>query len=78
MGALVAPLPVVLGGIGAGTEAGGTADIIGLMLALGRGNLAVARLYEAHVNAVRLMVRYRCARRRWWRMFKRGGCSGFG
>ena len=58
MGALVAPLPVALGGIGAGIEASGGTAILRLMLALGRGNLAVARLFEAHVNALRLIMRF--------------------
>lgn len=55
---LRAPLPAASGGLGAGTEPGGAATILALMRALGRGNLAVARLVEAHVNALRLIVRF--------------------
>ncbi len=57
-GALLAPVPVALGGEGAGTESDGAGLILALMLALGRGNLAVARLVEAHVNALRLVMRF--------------------
>lgn len=57
-GALTAPVPVALGGLGAGTEPDGTGLILALMLALGRGNLSVARLVEAHVNALRLIMRF--------------------
>lgn len=54
----VAPLPHALGGAGAGTEPAGCATILGLLRALGAGNLAVARLFEAHVNVVRLVTRF--------------------
>lgn len=57
-GLLAAPAPVHLGGFGAGTEPGGAALVLGLLRLLGQGNLAVGRLFEAHVNAVRLVVRY--------------------
>ena len=42
-GLLASPLPEHLGGLGAGTEPGGTNLILGLLRLLGRGNLAVAR-----------------------------------
>lgn len=57
-GVLAAPVPVALGGDGVGTEPVGAAAVLALMLRLGRGNLAVARLIEAHVNALRLIVRF--------------------
>ena len=57
-GALVAPVPIALGGLGVGTEPSGAGLILALMLALGRGNLSVARLVEAHVNALRLIMRF--------------------
>ncbi len=63
-GVLAAPLPVEWGGSGAGTEPGGAGPILALMLTLGRGNLSVARLIEAHVNALRLIMRFGDARAR--------------
>ena len=57
-GVLAAVAPVAFGGDGVGTEPGGADAVLALLLALGRGNLAVARLVEAHVNAVRLIVRF--------------------
>lgn len=57
-GLLASPLPEHLGGLGAGTAPGGAGLILDLLRLLGQGNLAVARLFEAHVNAIRLVVRY--------------------
>jgi alkylation response protein AidB-like acyl-CoA dehydrogenase len=57
-GALAAPLPRRLGGLGWGTapdEADGLREALRL---LGRGHLATGRLFEAHVNALRLIIRY--------------------
>jgi len=58
LGVLVAPLPIQLGGRGAGTEAAGADLLVGLLSALGQGNLAVGRLFEAHVNALQLIKTY--------------------
>lgn len=58
IGALAAPLPRRLGGLGAGTEPDGAFLLLDLLRLTGRGHLAVARLLEAHVNAIRLIVRY--------------------
>jgi len=58
LGALLAPLPVELGGCGAGTHASGADLLLGLLRALGQGNLAVGRLFEAHVNALQLIVAF--------------------
>lgn len=58
LGLLAAPVPERLGGLGAGTEPGGAALALALLRRLGRGNLAVARLFEAHLNALRLVVRF--------------------
>lgn len=60
-GVMAAPVPVALGGLGAGTEPAGARLALSLLMLLGRGNLAVARLFEAHVNAVRLVVRFGAA-----------------
>ncbi len=58
LGALRAPLPASQGGQGAGTEAGGMDLILRILTVLGQGNLAVGRLFEAHVNAVKLIAAY--------------------
>lgn len=57
-GALAAPVPVALGGLGLGTEPNGSLALMQLLRLLGRGSLSVGRLYEAHVNTLRLVVRY--------------------
>lgn len=56
LGALTAPLPTAEGGLGMGTEPDAARDIMTLLRLLGRGNLSVGRLYEAHVNALRLVM----------------------
>ncbi len=58
LGALTACLPVQSGGLGWGSEPAGAAAILALLCQIGRGNLAVGRVFEAHVNAVRLLTRY--------------------
>ncbi len=57
-GVLAAALPARLGGLGAGTEPAGATLVRDALRLLGRGNLAVARLFEAHVNALRLIERF--------------------
>src|ERR1700694_3801694 len=57
-GALQATLPESLGGLGFGYGVDGAADLLHLFLLLGQGSLSVARLYEAHVNALQLICRY--------------------
>lgn len=54
-GLLAAPLPREYGGLGLGTEAGGTLPLLLLLKHLGAGNLAVGRVYEGHVNALQLI-----------------------
>ena len=58
IGALAAPLPRSLGGMGAGCEAAGAALIRDMLVAIGRGSLATGRLFEGHVNAIKLVVTY--------------------
>ena len=58
LGALQAPLPMAQGGHGAGTEPGGMDLILRLLTLLGQGNLSVGRLFEAHVNAIKLIAAY--------------------
>lgn len=54
-GLLAAPLPRAYGGLGLGTEAGGTLPLLLLLKQLGRGNLSVGRVYEGHVNALQII-----------------------
>lgn len=54
-GLLVAPLQPTLGGLGWGIDAGVTWELLLLLKQLGRGNLAVGRVYEGHVNALQLI-----------------------
>lgn len=58
LGLLAAPLPRALGGLGLGTEPARAADVLAVLRLLGRGNLSVGRVFEAHVNALRLFVRH--------------------
>jgi hypothetical protein len=57
-GALTAVLPAGSGGLGLGTEPDGAECLSQLLQMLGYSHLAVARLFEAHVNAIRLVARY--------------------
>jgi len=68
-GLLRATLPESFGGYGYGSGAEGADLLRRLLVCLGEANLSVARLYEAHVNAIQLAFRYggedmktRCAR----------------
>ncbi|MGB3613918.1 MAG: acyl-CoA dehydrogenase family protein, partial [Elainellaceae cyanobacterium] len=55
-GLLTAPLRPALGGCGLGVEAGTLHELLLLLLKhVGRGNLAVGRVYEGHVNALQLI-----------------------
>ncbi len=58
LGLLRAPLPETLGGLGLGDGATGAAALLRLLALLGEASLPVARLYEAHVNALQLICRY--------------------
>jgi len=58
LGALAAPVPRALGGLGTGTDPEGARAVADALRLIGQGNLSVGRLYEAHVNALRLIVRY--------------------
>ena len=57
-GLLQAPFPVEAGGLGLGATPDGAAGLLAVLRSLGLGNMALGRLFEAHVNAVRLLVRY--------------------
>ena len=56
-GLLHAPFPPTMGGAGLGIGKGAIA-LQEVLVALGRGSLALGRLYEGHVNAVVLVSRY--------------------
>jgi len=55
-GWLVACLPRSLGGEGWGSEPDGTEEAFDALRTLGRANLSVARLFEGHMNAVKLIA----------------------
>ena len=57
-GLLRAPLGPAAGGVGLCWATGAVAEGVDVLRLLGRANLAVARLYEGHVNAVKLVVLY--------------------
>jgi len=57
-GQLLAPLPQALGGSGWGISPQGARPLLTALRRLGAANLAVGRLYEAHVNALVLINAY--------------------
>jgi alkylation response protein AidB-like acyl-CoA dehydrogenase len=57
-GLLATPAPRRFGGQGLGTEAGQTVSLLALLSEIGRGNLALGRIYEGHVNALQLIATY--------------------
>jgi alkylation response protein AidB-like acyl-CoA dehydrogenase len=54
-GMLAAPLQPDLGGLGLGIDGSVTYELLILLKQIGRGNLAVGRVYEGHVNALQLI-----------------------
>ena len=58
IGAHLAPLPRRFGGLGLGTEPDGAAAQLELLRLIGRANLAVGRVFEGHVNALKLLAAY--------------------
>lgn len=57
-GALVAPFPPELGGMGLGTMPSGAFGLLATLRHIGRASLSLGRVYEGHVNGVRLVFRY--------------------
>jgi alkylation response protein AidB-like acyl-CoA dehydrogenase len=57
-GALTAPLPIGSGGLGLGTEAHRGGVLLDYLHLLGQAGLPLGRLIEAHVNAIRIVMRY--------------------
>lgn len=56
--AITAPLPVQHGGVGLGVEPLRTQACLTALRELGRANLSVARLFEGHINAIKLVALY--------------------
>lgn len=54
----IAPLPVEAGGSGWAHGVAGVAPLMDALRRLGRANLSVARLFEGHVNAIKLVQLY--------------------
>lgn len=57
-GLLSVPLARSRGGLGWGAEPGGMVQLLHVLTLLGEANLAVARLYEGHVNALLLIQQF--------------------
>jgi alkylation response protein AidB-like acyl-CoA dehydrogenase len=57
-GLLTASITQARGGAGFGYGKTGALDLLRLFVLLGRASLPIARLYEAHVNALQLIERY--------------------
>lgn len=76
-GLLAAPLSIDLGGAGLGEPAHTTA-LLSVLRHIGRGNLAVGRVFEGHVNAVQLLQRLGNATQqaRWAAEVRRGHLFG--
>ncbi len=58
LGLLAAALPMADGGAGLAHAAAGVAPALQLLAAIGRANLSLARLYEGHLNAIKLITLY--------------------
>ena len=57
-GGLTAPLPSALGGLGLGTERHRGGVLLDFLHLLGQASLPIGRLLEAHINALRIVMRY--------------------
>jgi alkylation response protein AidB-like acyl-CoA dehydrogenase len=57
-GALTAPLPIAFGGLGLGTERQRGGVLLSFLHLMGQASLPVGRLLEAHINALRIVMRY--------------------
>jgi alkylation response protein AidB-like acyl-CoA dehydrogenase len=54
-GLLTAPLDRQFGGLGLGIDTSCIPELLTILQQIGRGNLAVGRIYEGHVNALQLL-----------------------
>ena len=77
-GLLAMPLPRETGGAALGSKGGDPLALARLLRRLGRASLSVARLYEGHVNAAKLVALYGDgrARERAWSAVRRGALMG--
>jgi alkylation response protein AidB-like acyl-CoA dehydrogenase len=57
-GLLGLTLPVDLGGMGIGSEAGSGTTLLSVLHEIGRANLPLGRVFEGHVNALLLLQRF--------------------
>jgi alkylation response protein AidB-like acyl-CoA dehydrogenase len=57
-GALGAVVPTLMGGLGIGTEPARFAAASDVLQCVGAGSVALGRVFEGHLNAVRLVMRY--------------------
>ncbi len=57
-GVLACVVPTPLGGLGIGTEPDRAEAAAALLMAIGGANIALGRIFEAHLNAIRLIMRY--------------------
>jgi alkylation response protein AidB-like acyl-CoA dehydrogenase len=56
--ALSAPIPLRFGGAGLGIDRDSNLSLFALLRSIGRGNLAVGRIFEGHVNAFKLIATF--------------------
>ncbi len=63
-GLLAGPLPEALGGFGLGTSPAGAAPLLEVLRHLGHGSLPLGRVYEGHVNALKLIFHHGTAAQR--------------
>ena len=73
-GVLRAAVPTLLGGLGIGTEPSRAAATAAVLHLLGSGSISLGRIYEAHLNAIRLVMRHGDAFQR--RAAARDACAG--
>lgn len=57
-GLLAAPLPVALGGCGWADDPSKLHELFNILVDIGAANLSLGRLYEGHVNAIKLVIAY--------------------
>ena len=55
---LLAPFPLPMGGSALGSDPSSPQRLMEVLVAIGGGSLSLGRLYEGHVNAVKLVLRY--------------------
>jgi alkylation response protein AidB-like acyl-CoA dehydrogenase len=56
-GALLSVVPTLMGGLGIGTEPARATDTARVLALIGSGSIALGRIFEGHLNALRLVMR---------------------